>query len=726
MRRSSALLILSLLSTLFLCSSTSHALSTKLYVQGRLTTSTGAYLPAGTYSATFNIYNSETATTVLWSDTFPTVDVGSSGTFQVTLGSQKSLSGVLYADKPTPPYRVSVFGSNTKWLEVVVDGEVFGSRVKINPSSYASNADTLDGNDWTFFSPSTHTHTFSNITGVLADTQIPATITRDSELTAKLALKAPLSHSHTFSNITGVLTDTQIPAAITRDSELTAKLAAKAPLSHTHTFSNITGVLADTQIPAGGITNAKLANLSVTAAKVSPAGSASGQVLTSTGTGVAWRPPFAGPQGPKGDTGPTGPPGPLNPNVIATDLNTAIGIGALTPNTTGGGNTASGRRALSSNTAGAGNTASGEGALFKNTTGVGNTANGFYALASNTTADANTAIGGGALSSNTTGVGNTASGASALGHNTTGGWNTASGHSALVSNTTGSDNTASGGGALASNTTGGGNTASGEWALHENTTGSHNTASGAFALDSNTTGSRNTAFGHGALNSTIGNANIALGYLAGYWDGEFTGGNNIYVGGRPSAADENNTIRIGDSKHGRAFITGVYNNNVSTGATVYVNSNGQLGTVTSSSRYKEEIENMGEASSGLMRLRPVTFRYKPEYSGGSRSLQYGLIAEEVAAVYPDLVQYDPKTGLPHTVSYHLVNAMLLNEVQKQHRHIMEQDKEISALKDQNKELAALKERLSRLEARLSETATRAEPELLDHGQLSRLEAQTNR
>ena len=105
---------------------------------------------------------------------------------------------------------------------------------------------------------------------------------------------------------------------------------------------------------------------------------------------------------------------------------------------------------------------------------------------------------------------------------------------------------------------------------------------------------------------------------------------------------------------------------------------------------------MGNASSGLMRLRPVTFRYKPEHADGQCRLQYGLIAEEVAQIYPDLVQYDPNTGQPHTISYHLINAMLLNEVQKQHRQVLDQRQEISALKEQNKELMALKEQMKEL------------------------------
>jgi hypothetical protein len=167
-----------------------------------------------------------------------------------------------------------------------------------------------------------------------------------------------------------------------------------------------------------------------------------------------------------------------------------------------------------------------------------------------------------------------------------------------------------------------------------------------------------------------------------------------------------------------------------------MDSNGQLGHLPSSRQFKEDIENMGEASSGLMKLRPVAFHYKPEYADGPRTMQYGLIAEEVAEVYPDLVQYDPETGQPQTVYYHLVNAMLLNEVQKQQKELLtlktqvnklsalkeqnkEQDKELSALKQQVRELSALEDQVRELSALMEqnkESSTRP----------SKLEAQLNR
>jgi len=270
----------------------------------------------------------------------------------------------------------------------------------------------------------------------------------------------------------------------------------------------------------------------------------------------------------------------------------------------------------------------------------------------------------------------------------TAGYNAAIGASALASNTTGVYNTASGNAALQYNTKGYDNTAMGGEALKSNTTGFENTANGANALLYNTTGSNNTALGYNAGKYGTGSSN-------------FTGQNNIFIGSNvsPSSATESSSIHIGNGQK-TTYIAGISGASSSGGVAVYVNSSGKLGTVTSSRRYKEDIEDMGDASSGLMKLRPVSFRYKSEYEPGPRTVQYGLIAEEVAEVYPDLVQYDLKTGQPQTVYYHLVNAMLLNEVQKQQKRIdslEEQTKELAALKEQNQELSALKEQVKELE-----------------------------
>jgi hypothetical protein len=321
------------------------------------------------------------------------------------------------------------------------------------------------------------------------------------------------------------------------------------------------------------------------------------------------------------------------------------------------------------------NTAIGVSALQRNTTGSANTASGFQALLSNTTGLENTASGSSALQSNTTGSSNTASGVNALVFNTTGNFNTASGARALTNNTTGFNNTASGADALLFNTTGGANTASGRGALQNNTTGVANTASGQAALFSNTTGTNNIAIGF--------NAGLSL----------TTGDNNIAIGNAGVAA-EANTIRIGDVQT-RAFIAGISGATIASGVAVLVNSSGQLGTTASSGRFKQDIADMSDTTSRLMRLRPVTFRYKPEHDDGSRLRQYGLIAEEVAAVYPGLVASTPD-GQAQTVRYHFLAPMLLNEYQKQQRTIEAQTARIAELEKQNLEIAELKRHVARM------------------------------
>ena len=191
-----------------------------------------------------------------------------------------------------------------------------------------------------------------------------------------------------------------------------------------------------------------------------------------------------------------------------------------------------------------------------------------------------------------------------------------------------------------------------------------------------------------------------------------TGNNDIYIGNLgPSSGSESSTIRIGGDVGGgygpqtAAYIAGIHGTNIGSGSAVYINSSGQLGTLTSSRRFKEQIRDMGDGTSGLMKLRPVTFLYKPEYDKGERTLQYGLIAEEVAEVYPDLVAYEPD-GKPYTVRYQYLTTMLLNEMQKQyHRAEAEaelnktQQQEIDNLKAQLRlQNAAFQERLLRLES----------------------------
>jgi Chaperone of endosialidase len=314
------------------------------------------------------------------------------------------------------------------------------------------------------------------------------------------------------------------------------------------------------------------------------------------------------------------------------------------------------------------NTAEGDSALFSLTTGSNNTAIGSNALLGNTTGGGNTAIGNYALFSNTTGGANTAIGVSTLYFNTTGGQNTATGFSALAFNTTGDYNTATGGIALVSNTTGIFNTATGIAALQTNTTGSNNTATGSDALDLNATGSNNTADGVSALfNNTNGSGNIALGYNAGY--NLTTGSNNIDIG-NVGKAGEAKTIRIGTKRdHKSTFIAGISGATVAAGVGIIIDTNGRLGTVVSSARFKDEIKPMDDASNAILALKPVTFRYKKELDPEGIP-QFGLVAEQVEKVNPDLVARDEE-GKPYTVRYEAVNAMLLNEFLKEHRSVQE-------------------------------------------------------
>jgi hypothetical protein len=254
----------------------------------------------------------------------------------------------------------------------------------------------------------------------------------------------------------------------------------------------------------------------------------------------------------------------------------------------------------------------------------------------------------------------TAFGYQALFANTTGGDNTATGAGALRSNTTSSFNTATGAFALYHNTTGYANTITGYNALSTNTTGGYNTATGVHALRSNVIGSWNTALGHLALENSTGGRNIAVGQGAG---AALTSGNkNIYLG-HPGESSESKTMRLGSAQT-RAFIAGVAGTGV-TGTNVVIDANGQLGVALSSARYKRDIEPLGARSRGLLQLRPVTFVYTNDRQGAR---QYGLIAEEVAAVYPELVTRTA-TGDVQSVRYQDLIPLLLAELQRQQQEL---------------------------------------------------------
>jgi hypothetical protein len=356
--------------------------------------------------------------------------------------------------------------------------------------------------------------------------------------------------------------------------------------------------------------------------------------------------------------------------------NNAVGIYSLLSLTTGSFNTADGAGALLSTTADE-NTATGAGALLSNTTGAQNTASGAFALFSSTTGNANTAIGDRALFNDTEGAGNVAVGFEALFQNTTVGFNTAVGSQALFANVSGLENTALGYQALLDNT------------------GNFNTAVGGAALLSNTTGNDNTACGGGALNDTTGNDNTALGFQAGIL--ATNGDGNVYIGAGMSGV-------AGESDH--TYIRNVNTTTVSGGSADFVTvdlTTGLLGHLSSSRRYKEEIKSMDNASQALFALKPVTFRYKKDIDQ-SQSLDYGLIAEDVAQVDPNLAIRD-RNGQIESVRYSAINAMLLNEFLKEHRKNEEQEATIAR---QQKQIDALAEGLQKVSAQLevSKPATR--------------------
>jgi len=385
--------------------------------------------------------------------------------------------------------------------------------------------------------------------------------------------------------------------------------------------------------------------------------------------------------------------------------NTAIGYEALSNYSTASNNTAVGSQALFGNflnlATGSDNTAIGYQALFSFTTGNNNTATGRQALRNNTTGSNNTATGRGALNNNTTASNNTANGYQALQQNTIGTSNTATGYQALQKNTTGTSNTATGTQTLQNNTASS-NTAMGYQALNKNTTGANNVAIGSSALFSNTAGLNNTAIGNAALVFTTGSNNIAVGLNAG--SGVFSGSSNIDIGN--NGANESSTIRIGNGQT-NTYIAGISGVTVAGGIGVIVDSNGHLGTTTSSGRYKENIQPMDKASEAILSLQPVSFRYKKELDPKAIP-QFGLIAEQVDKIDPDLVARDDK-GKPYSVRYEAVNAMLLNEFLKEHKAFLEEQRTVEELK---KQVAALTAGLQKVSARLE--ASKPAPQVVNN------------
>ncbi len=361
--------------------------------------------------------------------------------------------------------------------------------------------------------------------------------------------------------------------------------------------------------------------------------------------------------------------------------NVAIGQQALQATTTGINNVALGVRAGLANTTGSFTTAIGHAALQNNTQQSG-TAVGAFAMSLNTSACCNTGLGYAALFSNQTGTESTAVGFQSLLF-ATGSFNTAVGANSLVSTVTGTANTAVGAQALVSNTDGSNNVAFGDSALRNIVAGS----------------SSSTALGHHAgFALTSGSSNIVIGSQAGLL---LTGGsNNIYIGSQGAPA-ESSTIRIGASgSQTAAFISGIFGVPSPAGVGVFINAGGQLGTMSSSRRFKENVERLADARRIVHGLQPVAFHYKPAYDDGSRILQYGLIAEEVAEVEPNLVVTN-EDGQVETVRYHFLAPLLLAEVQRLEHERVAQDTTIraqaaalSSLRDELSALKALVERLT--------------------------------
>src|SRR5436190_18657447 len=308
-----------------------------------------------------------------------------------------------------------------------------------------------------------------------------------------------------------------------------------------------------------------------------------------------------------------------------------------------------------------GNTVEGQSALLSRTTGAYNTAVGFFSLRSDTTGNFNTAIGAGTLFANSA-----------------------------------DNNTATGALVLFSNTMGSGNTGSGYQALFSNQQGGNNTACGYLALDINIGGNNNTALGAYALAANSGSNNIGIGYFAG--QALTFGSNNIAIGS-DGGSGESGTIRVGrNSDHTATFIAGIAGQTVGAGvSTCFVDNAGKLGVFLSARRFKTDIADMAGSSDAILALRPVTFHYKAELDKLGIP-QFGLVAEEVAKVDPELVTHDAKGDIS-TVRYEAVNVMLLNEFLKAHRKAEQQERKVQ---EQETRIRQLTSRVSIQEATIAQ------------------------
>jgi len=504
-----------------------------------------------------------------------------------------------------------------------------------------------------------------------------------------------------FKQINRFSTDFAPPVSLS-DTNLFLEFTSDQPvLSFASVINNVSGdpfalTPVSEQAAAAGVTSLNTLVGAVTLAGASNiAVSRSGQTLTVSG------PTALPPTGPAGGalTGTYPNPGIAGGPFARLTANTFTGTQTITggnlalPETTGptvGVLTLDGSPFLHSFPPNSSNTLVGKGAGGFQTTGGQNSGFGAGSLSSNTTGGNNSAFGVSSLMANTTGSSNSAFGIGSLISNTTGGQNSAFGQESLKSNGIGSANAAFGNFSLSLNTNGQFNAAFGWGSLRNNTIGRFNAAFGGQSLILNTEGANNVAFGMLSLsNNTTGSNNIAIGRSAG--ESLTTGNDNIDIGNAGVAA-ESGTIRVGTAgTHTKTFISGIRGVTVTGGIGVVIDANGQLGTTSSSARYKHDIQDMGDLSARLMQLRPVTFRYNAQ--GADAPLRFGLVAEEVNEVLPELVARN-KDGEIETVMYHELPAMLLNEIQKQRRAIDGLESEREALGRMVRELS---ERVAMLE-----------------------------
>lgn len=604
--------------------------------QGYLTNAGNVAVNSGA-SMTFRLYTAASGGTALWTETQPSVVV-SNGNFNAVLGIATPI--------PLPfdvPY----------WLSVAVNADAeMSPRQPLTSSPYAFRAASLDA---------AATVNGAQITGTITTVQLA-----DGAVTAAKLASSGCTNGQVlqYNGVAWVCATATGPTGPIGPSGPVGASGSQGPIGVT----GATGANGPTGATgATGASGATGATGSQGPIGVTGATGANGPTGATGITGATGASGATGAMGGIGPAGPTGPSGTSSwidaPGQVTTSVNVGIGVASPTVALHIGGSVIL------------------AGKTMQTADSVTNTVLGIGAAAATTSGADNTAIGTQALTSNTSGSSNTAFGRTALFSTTTGSFNTASGRSALLSNNTGKGNTASGSSALVSNTTGNDNTASGLNVLFSNTVGSFNVATGGSALTANTTGNSNTAIGNAALESnSTGNVNIAIGAGAG---SNLTVGNTNIMIGNPGVAGESGIIRIGSAQT-KAFMAGIRGN--TTGATdaitVVIDSNGELGTVSSSRSAKDDIADMNDASAMLSQLRPVTFRYKAHGSGRSvdaRPLQYGLIAEEVNEVAPELVARNAQ-GEIETVFYQHLTPMLLNEFQKQQARINALERELANIR----------------------------------------------